>query len=298
MKRLVSSEFVLKAQSVHKDRYNYSLVEYKNNKTKVVIICPKHGEFIQTPLSHLNGHGCGSCRSDYMSKVLKMNNCDFVKKAKSIHGEKYDYSKAGYTLLKNSVKIICKKHGMFDQNAHNHLQGAGCPDCAKETPEHVIKERKINFINKSRLVHSNCYCYDNVTYINTSTKVKIKCKKHGFFYQTPADHSKGHGCPGCAKHGFDRTKKGFLYVLRSDCGKYMKIGVSNNPNQRNHQLSRDTPFSFRRIELIEGDGKSIAELEKRLLGLFEKVVFKNKFPGSTEWRVWSDQVRKNIIGGK
>lgn len=51
-------EFIERANIIHKNKYDYSLVEYVNNKTKIKIICPRHGVFEQTPASHLSESGC------------------------------------------------------------------------------------------------------------------------------------------------------------------------------------------------------------------------------------------------
>ena len=56
-----TDEFIAKAKKIHGDKYDYSKVEYVNRKTKVCIICPKHGEFWQTPSAHLRGQGCPKC---------------------------------------------------------------------------------------------------------------------------------------------------------------------------------------------------------------------------------------------
>ena len=55
-----------------------------------------------------------------------MNNDEFIKKAKLIHGDKYDYSKINYISSKLKIEIICPKHGIFLQRASNHLLGNGC----------------------------------------------------------------------------------------------------------------------------------------------------------------------------
>ena len=64
MKKLSRDEFIKRANEVHKSRYDYSKVQYINGTTKVIIICPVHGEFLQTPQSHLNGQGCKQCYND------------------------------------------------------------------------------------------------------------------------------------------------------------------------------------------------------------------------------------------
>lgn len=117
--------FVQKAKEIHGDKYDYSKIEYKNSKEKVCIICPKHGEFCQTPNAHLRGSGCPKC-----AKNVSLTTQTFIKKAKEIHGGKYDYSKAEYKRSSDMALIICPEHGEFWQRPYCHLQGDGCPKCA------------------------------------------------------------------------------------------------------------------------------------------------------------------------
>ena len=74
----------------------------------------------------------------------------------------------------------------------------------------------------------------------------------------------------------------------------MKIGITNNTERRHTELTRDTPFSFKRIELIEGTGDKIANLEKELLAEYQSVGFTEVFDGSTEWRLWDNSVLKQF----
>ena len=55
--------FVNKANSVHNKLYDYEKVNYINQLTKIIIICPKHGEFEQTANAHLRGQGCPKCNN-------------------------------------------------------------------------------------------------------------------------------------------------------------------------------------------------------------------------------------------
>lgn len=61
MRKLTNEEFIAKARLIHRDKYDYSLTNYVDNRTKVIIICPVHGEFEQSPNDHLNGAGCPHC---------------------------------------------------------------------------------------------------------------------------------------------------------------------------------------------------------------------------------------------
>lgn len=87
MKKLTKEDFIKKANLIHSNKYDYSLVEYINSFTKVKIICPIHGEFEQTPSKHLSGSGCKYCHIEKQ----KNNTEGFIKKSKSIWGYKYDY---------------------------------------------------------------------------------------------------------------------------------------------------------------------------------------------------------------
>lgn len=50
-----------------------------------------------------------------------MNTYDFIQKAVSIHGNKYDYSKAKYVSSHTPVEIICPIHGSFYQEPNSHI---------------------------------------------------------------------------------------------------------------------------------------------------------------------------------
>lgn len=126
--RLTLDEFTQKGVEVHGDKYVYNNVNYINNHTKISILCKQHGEFLQTPGSHLNGSGCPHCWKGSIPTHIPSSTKEFVKKAKKIH--KYDYSKVNYITARIKVEIICKKHGSFWQTPDSHLRGSGCPVCA------------------------------------------------------------------------------------------------------------------------------------------------------------------------
>ena len=134
---ITTEEFIKKAKAVHGDKYDYSLVDYKNCKIKIKIICPIHGVFEQTPDKHLNDkNGCKKCANEKLREDRKDK--DFIQKAKEIHGDKYDYSLVDYKNAHSKVSIICKKHGVFEQLAYCHLDGGGCPSCSMSNGEEII----------------------------------------------------------------------------------------------------------------------------------------------------------------
>jgi hypothetical protein len=118
--------FVEKARKVHGSRYDYSKGVYVNNSTKLIITCPEHGDFEQTPGNHIMGKGCPSCGG----KTI-LNTETFIENARRVHGDKYDYRRSKYVTARRNVVITCPEHGDFEQTPNRHIsQGSGCPSCA------------------------------------------------------------------------------------------------------------------------------------------------------------------------
>lgn len=180
--------FIKYANKLHKDAYDYSLVDFKNVKVPVKIICKEHGVFEQLPKIHLRGRGCPKCGVE-KTRVSQEN---YIARAKAKHGDKYDYSKTIYRGNLHNVIITCPVHGEFEQQASGHLQ-YGCVKCAmdadRKTPEEFIKE--------ARNQYGDLYDLSRVKYINNYTPVTIGCKVHGYIKKIPYDFLRGHGCPIC-----------------------------------------------------------------------------------------------------
>jgi len=194
-KKLKNMIFIEKAKKVHGSKYDYSLVKYINNYTKVKIICSIHGVFEQRPKNHLNGQKCPFC-----SNVKKYNTTTFIEKAEKVHNLKYDYSLVKYKNNKTKVKIICPMHGVFEQIPDSHLKGYGCSKCGNS-----YKYSLNDFIEKAKKVHETKYDYSLVKYKNNKTKVKIICPVHGVFEQRPDSHLKGQSCSKCVGNGLLTT---------------------------------------------------------------------------------------------
>ena len=179
--KLTTSDFIKRSESVHGKKFDYSLVDYKNNRGKVRIICPDHGIFEQIAFTHLSGTNCPSC-----SITHRLNKEDFINNSIKKHGNRYDYSLVCDTLNnKQKVKIICKKHGIFKQSYNNHVdKGNNCAKCMDIN----IRIGTRGFIKKSMEIHGNRYDYSLVKYKNNKTKVKIICPDHGIFEQPPQSH--------------------------------------------------------------------------------------------------------------
>lgn len=196
--RMTTEEFIEKAKKVHGDKYDYSKVNYVDTKTKVIIVCKKHGEFEQTPNSHLSGKGCPICRNEHTGNISRKSLEEFIKEAKKIHGDKYDYSLVNYVNCSTKVKLICPIHGEFEITPNKHLSGRGCRKCGVEKRTKCQTFTTEDFIAKARKIHGDKYDYSKSIYTGYDNKLTIICPTHGEFEQTPDSHFQGSGCRMCA----------------------------------------------------------------------------------------------------
>lgn len=183
---------VLEKYPENAEKYDYSKVVLTKAHDKVTIICKQHGEFQQDAANHLQGQGCRKCNNSH-----KLSQEEWIAKARSVHGDKYDYSKVIYEKANKKVVIICPEHGEFEQIANDHLQGCGCTECGKLSIAESRKKDTDSVLKGFKDVHGDRYDYSKVVYKDTHTPVDIICPKHGVFPQRPKDHLEGHGCPKC-----------------------------------------------------------------------------------------------------
>jgi hypothetical protein len=216
--KTTQEEFIKKAKKIHNDKFNYDKVKYINGKTKVIITCPIHGDFLQTPNNHLKG-GCKKC-ADSNRDYLRVSLDQFKERANKKHKNKYNYSKVNYNNTTDKVIIGCPLHGDFEQEANSHLLGIGCPKCAG-----VKKLTQDEFLQKAKEIHGDKYNYTKSNYKNTATKVEIICPVHGSFHQIPNSHLGGTGCPKCGyevtKNKLSRPQDEFIRMVeKTHNGKY------------------------------------------------------------------------------
>ena len=206
MAKLTTEEFIEKAKVVHGDRYDYSKVEYVDLKTKVCIICKKHGEFWQVPHSHIKGHGCKKCANKIKQPKQTYTQEEIIARIRSLFGERYSYEKVEYKAMKVPISLVChekdvngNEHGEFSIRPDNIFSGKqGCPKCYDDRRSRLQRKPLETFIEEAKKIHGDLYEYHKVDYVNTNSKVCIVCKIHGDFWQTPSNHLKGQGCPYCS----------------------------------------------------------------------------------------------------
>lgn len=262
-----TDEFIEAANIKHNNKYDYSKVVYVDQTiTEVTIICPEHGEFQQTPSSHLYTKGCNKCNRKYMDTDK------FIKKAKSIHGDRYDYSSSNYVKTNTKVQISCGLHGEFYQTPNDHLTGYGCPKCGGKYMDTEY------FIEKAKAIHGDKYDYSKSEYVYSHVDVTITCPFHGDFTQQPNNHLNGKGCKKCGVDGgtwhysvwerkgkrsvnFDSFK---VYVIKcwNDTEIFYKVGKTFR--KIDERFDSNMPYNYEVIKIYDGEAEAISLLEQRL----------------------------------
>ena len=235
-KRLTTEQFIEKAKLIHGDNYDYSLVEYKNNKLPVKIKCNTcNNIFEQPPRDHLSGHGCKYCANN-----IKKTTEQFIQESKEKFGENFDYSLVKYKNNKTNIQLKCNIcSNIFKQTPVEHLNSKGCPYCNKK-----VKKTTEQFIEEAKLIHGDNYDYSLVDYKRNNIKVKIKCNTCGnIFEQTPANHLQGHGCFNCFKNKF-------ILAIDTDIDNYRQEYINlikkakENKVDKNYEIHHILPKSL------------------------------------------------------
>jgi hypothetical protein len=171
-KNSTTNEFIKKAVDKHGEKYEYSKVVYKNAIEDVIITCKEHGEFLQTPHTHLTGSGCNKCGIEKTADKKRNTLEYFINKANEKHKNKFKYDKVVYKNTQSKVIISCPLHGDFEQNAGSHLAGNGCPSCSTIMGYYKDKINKID-IDKAREIKCLVYVIELKSDTETFWKIGI-----------------------------------------------------------------------------------------------------------------------------
>jgi hypothetical protein len=270
-KPLTIAKFIERANSKHRNRYDYSQVAFEGVENKVTIICPEHGPFEQRVMVHLKGFNCPKCGREQVADKLSHSLERFISDAIAAHGDKYDYTEVEYVNALSNVKIVCPVHGPFLQKPANHVRGVGCSKCSDIVAADKRRLSTEEFVERARRVHGDKYDYSQSQYVTSHDKVEIVCPQHGVFRQSPATHTMGNkaGCPGCAVSGFDQTKPALLYylaVMTDNSETLYKIGITNLNVQK-----RFPNVDLARIRVIKTwSYESGAEAAKREISVLQE----------------------------
>lgn len=183
--------YLARANDVHAGRYEYNVSTLRRASGLATIICVDHGAFVQKLSNHLQGAGCPKCAG---------RGVDWVARFRSVHGDRYDYQHVQFVGYKTPVRILCPKHGEFQQTPDNHYRGAqGCPRCRGGRIRASKQLSLAEFVRRASAVHKGRYTYAPEQFDNMlMSEITIFCPEHGAFTQTPVNHLAGKvGCARC-----------------------------------------------------------------------------------------------------
>lgn len=222
----------------------------------------------------------------------------FIIGARKVHGNRYDYSLVEYTGSFDKIKIICSKHGIFEQTPSNHKSGRGCPLCGKQLIPIIQNKTTEQFITDAQKIHGERYDYSKTIYEQSHKKINIICSAHGEFAITPSSHLCGSGCSKCAfeqlpggytEERFNskpelKNQEGYLYLarLRNDKETFYKIGITKR--EADERLRSIYTYDVDIIQTIKLPLYEAFRKEQELLLRFNELKYqpKHKFKGWTE----------------
>jgi ssDNA-binding Zn-finger/Zn-ribbon topoisomerase 1 len=215
-----TQDFIKKAKQAWGDKYDYSKVEYgKNNKEKVIVVCPIHGEFSVRPLDHtVNHQGCPHCGNLQKGQSVKVGFAEWLERM-SVNQPSVAVPTAeppDFHFTKGDIEVECPKHGKWT-NSPQQIVEKGCPKCGMERLKGISHTRKTTeqFLAEFTAIWGDTYGTSKVDYKNTDTPVMLFCKEHGEFRKTPyALLKRGEGCPKCGRRGGGKkmSERNLAYV--------------------------------------------------------------------------------------
>lgn len=257
--------------------------EYKNSNSRAIVSCDRSHEWSVNINGLINGgSGCQRCKADTLSRLKRGDELDVISKIQSVKNVRFIGWVNGYENQKSLALVSCGScFHEFKSNSNNLINSNnGCPKCSGKyrwTASERIQQ--INSLNYMHFLRWDC------EYKNCKSKAVVECSSCGnqWSAQVSSILSAKRGCPSCARGGYDSSKVGILYLLRSSCGGMVKIGITNNARERHSKLKSATPFEFDCIEMVSGDGAVIQKLERCAHSRMNRVDFNFKFDGFTEW---------------
>lgn len=288
--KLPNEDYLKRVENKFGDTFQLNEIKFVGEN--VIVFCKKHGEFSKNKHDFLRSKGCPSCARKKTSVT------DWVKISQEKHNDMFDYSLVDELNGSKPVPIICKEHGVFNQNPMRHKAGAnGCKPCSLR--ENGLKRRKgqEEILSEFKEVHGECYDYSNVKYISVKQKVDITCIDHGVFSQTPDNHLQGQGCPLCSletpykKSSYilkcKKTKgRSNIYIILcyNEEERFVKIGITNTKLSVRYSKGDSLPYNHTRLLFLESGAGEVWQLERDLLKQLSNYKYTPKFPfaGMTE----------------
>ena len=207
---------------------------------------------------------------------VALNNKNFIKKLKEVHGDKFDYKdvvleqfmglKSDKTLQihqNRHIDLFCNKHDVtFRESVSVVFHSKGCERCKIENSYNSAKKEKVNevymtsqeylslFKDRLNKIYNGKYDFSEINYSGMNNKVSVICPNHGTFITIPKNLLKGSGCPVCARERNASGKTSNYIKIKKEVIKEVNVSTEEYDDLKKllDQMSAD-------LEEIKKDGK-------------------------------------------
>lgn len=203
----------------------------------------------------------------------------WVERAKAKHNNKYSYLKTEKD-DEGKIEIVCPAHGTFKQTPQKHMYGRGCPKCGhqgKEAEEHLAEIRAL---------HPN-YDFSQSVYVNSKTKMAVRCPEHGVFHTTPNALKLEQGCPKCGD-----TRGGVVRRMSVEQAKALAAAAHGDRYEYDWSTFKKSTEPMRMICKEHGEFWQKMDFHRTGVGCtacgYERAKQVNRVP----WKDWLVQARR------
>ena len=274
---------------------------YVNDRSKLIALCANHGKFeMQYGVAMYQKSNCQKCAKESTAKHFRSDQSEIARRIRKRCRESglifVGFSEE-YSNLYSLVALKCKIHGVRKISVAAALSGKKCQYCARIDAGIKARKPEQEIIKEMNVVLSSCnsrFSRWETEYTGNKSYAIICCSIHGESRKKALKIIQGQGCPSCSYGGFNPSQAGFVYALKSDCGAYLKIGITNNVENRMIRLSETTPFGFNKVAEIRFDhGIHARKLEKETHAEFMGAGLSG-FDGATEWLRYDPEIIEYI----
>lgn len=298
-----------RSSSCEKYKYVGMVGQYTGVGTRVIMSCGEHGDWSTSRVDRvIRGVICPKCKPSVIGNKLKETNLlpDEVMIDRFMDGGGYQdrsifkrSSRSGYWYIychacaNDDISKAGLCDGWFESQAGHITRGRKACRCSNNF-KWSQEQREFTISSECKSRGLDFMGWDDGSYRTTQSKFIASCLYHGRFATSVANFMyQGTSCPGCAHGGYDQTSTGYVYTLRSDCGAYIKVGISNAPERRHKELARFTPFKFTDTSIYEMDGRKARIIERDTHNRFISAGLAG-FPGCTEWLRYDPEIIEYI----
>lgn len=272
--------------------------EFKNAKSRANVECLKCGLIWDACIYTLSTgkSGCKACAALSAAERTTLDASVYEERVNSCGFAKFIKWSSDVVAAKSKITALCAKCGSeYITTPDAVMKGSGCGACKGERVRNAKRADQSYWIKKINSSGRASFVSWETSYKNAFSRAVLECKNGHVWIATADNVCRSTGCPRCARRGFDQTSDAYVYSMLSECGRYLKVGISGSLDKRIANLKLDTPFDFSVYSLFNTSGKNAMKIEKDIHSRYERAGFSG-FQGSTEWMIATRELLDEMKG--